>query len=80
MIPHVVYAKYVSDYKIYLVFQDGKNGTVNLEKFLKGEVFEPLKDKNKFSDFHLDGFTVAWDNQADIAPETLYEEVLNNKQ
>jgi hypothetical protein len=79
MIPHVVYAKYVKDYKIFLIFQDGEHGEIDLKKFLTGPVFEPLKNKKTFSNFCIDGFTLNWNDRADIAPETLYKEVMERK-
>lgn len=47
--------------------------TIDFENWLHGPVFEPLKSPEYFKRFILDGWTVAWPNGADIAPETLYE-------
>ena len=38
-------AKYLGDYKISLVFNNGESKTVDLSDKLIGKVFEPLKDK-----------------------------------
>ena len=46
MIPRVVKAEYITDYKIYLRFADGAEGEVNLTAELEDEIFEPLKDRN----------------------------------
>ena len=54
MIPHITEMKYVSDYTIWLKFEDGQEGEIDLESELWGEVFEPLKVKNKFNTVALD--------------------------
>ena len=52
---------------------DGVEGTVDFADWLSGPVFEPLKDPDYFARFFIEGGTVAWPNDADIAPETLHE-------
>ncbi len=69
----VTEAEYAGDYKIHLTFNDGTKSTVDLEPHLWGEVFEPLKDKKVFQNFHLNPWTIEWENGADFAPEFLYE-------
>lgn len=56
-------------------FADGLKAEVDLERFLWGPIFEPLKDPERFRKFRIDKTfgTLAWRNGADIAPETLYE-------
>ena len=75
MMPTVIEATYRGEYLIDLRFSDGSQGTVDFAAWLDGQVFEPLKDRDYFARFFLDGGTVAWPNGADIAPETLYEQV-----
>ena len=53
MLPKLQEAKYLSDYRVWLKFADGIEGEIDLEKELWGEMFEPLKDKNYFSQFLL---------------------------
>jgi len=78
-IPAVIRATYKSAYQIELVFNDGAVGTVDFEQWLSGPVFEPLKDVAYFQKFFVDGGTVSWPNGADIAPETLHDEVRAGK-
>ena len=75
MILHVREAKYLHDYVIWLRFNDGAEGEVDLADELDGEVFGPLQDKRKFRDFRVDPEmeTIVWSNGADLAPEFLYE-------
>lgn len=75
MILHVVDVKYVRDYVIWVRFNDGIDGEVDLSAELEGEVFGPLKDKKLFKTIKIDPLlgTVVWDNGADLAPEFLYD-------
>jgi hypothetical protein len=71
-LPSVVKAAYRGGYRIHLAFQDGREKTVDFTSWLRGPVFEPLKDIAYFQRFFVAGGTVTWPNGADIAPETLY--------
>lgn len=71
MFIHVIQAKYLKDHKIWLVFNDGTEGEVDLSSELYGEVFEPLKDISFFKSFTVEGHTLSWQNGADFAPEFL---------
>ncbi len=77
MFLHVTNAKYCGDYKIWLSFNDGSEGEIDLSSELYGEVFEPLKNKAFFSSFTLEGHTLSWENGADFAPEFLREQLPN---
>tara|TARA_Y100000294_G_C8513661_1_gene319856 strand:+ start:712 stop:957 length:246 start_codon:yes stop_codon:yes gene_type:complete len=77
MILHVKEAKYLHDYVIWLKFNDGVIGELDLKDELYGEVFNPLKDLEKFKAFKVDPEleTIVWDNGADMAPEFLYDKM-----
>ena len=72
---HVKEAKYLHDYVIWLRFNNGAEGEVDLEGELVGEVFGVLKDVKKFKNFRVDPEieTIVWENGADLAPEFLLE-------
>lgn len=72
---HVIEARYLGDYKVWLEFNDGRKGVVDLSDDLYGENMEPLRDKIRFADFYLDyGLaTIAWHDGIDFAPDYLYE-------
>jgi hypothetical protein len=72
-VPYVIKAEYRGAYRIHVTFDDRVEATIDFRQWLKGPVFEPLKDRKFFQRFFLDGWTVAWPNGADIAPEALYE-------
>jgi len=75
MILHVTEARYVRDYVIWMRFNDGAEGEVDLSGELEGEVFESLRDVKKFKSFKVDPEldTIVWENGADLAPEFLRE-------
>lgn len=75
MFLHIKEAKYIRDYVIWLRFNDGTEGEVDLAEELDGEVFGPLKDIDQFKKFRVDSEidTVVWENGADFAPEFLHE-------
>ena len=77
MIPNVVEAKYVRDYRVWLRFQDGTAGEIDLKNELWGEVFEPLKDVDIFQKLTVDPelHTIVWPNGADLAAEFLYRRI-----
>jgi Protein of unknown function (DUF2442) len=73
MLPHVIAARHVSGYTMWLRFSDGAEGEVDLSRELSGEVFEPLKDVEYFrmAQVHPELRTLVWPNGADFAPEFL---------
>jgi hypothetical protein len=74
---HVVEARYVSGYVVWLRFRDGTEGQVDLASELVGPIFEPLRDPVRFAQFrvHSEFHTLEWPNGADIAPEVLHRRV-----
>jgi hypothetical protein len=78
MILHVTEVKYERDYVLWLKFNDGAEGFVDLADELYGDVFAPLKDPKLFRTARLDPEldTVVWENGADFAPEFLHERLL----
>jgi hypothetical protein len=74
---HVVDARYLGDYKVWLEFNDGRKGIVDLVDELHGEELEPLRDRDRFSQFYLDyGLaSIAWLDGQDFTPEFLYDKL-----
>ena len=74
---NVIEAKYVAGHTVWLKFNDGVEGEVDLANELEGEVFEPLLDVKVFSTvrLHSEFGTIVWPNGADFAPEFLHERV-----
>ncbi len=77
----VTAARYVSHYTLELTFSDGLKAEIDFTNWInKFPFFQPLQDIDYFKNFSLDGWTVVWENGADIAPETLHEIALQNQQ
>ncbi len=74
---HVTEARYLGDYKIWLEFNDGRKGVVDLADDLYGENFDVLRDRGRFAEFYLDyGLaTIAWHHGVDFAPDYLYDKL-----
>jgi hypothetical protein len=62
-------------YELYVGFTDGTERTVDVERFLRGPVFEPIRrDRRLFEAVSVDEElgVVVWPNGADIDPGVLY--------
>lgn len=77
----IIEAKLVKDYQVKLVFDDLRHGIIDLAPFLKKGIFIELLNKDKFNQFRVDAElgTICWPNGADIAPDTLYRALFQNK-
>ncbi|HOC69743.1 MAG TPA: DUF2442 domain-containing protein [Candidatus Hydrogenedentes bacterium] len=77
----VTAAKYVKNYRIFVVFNTGEEGEVDLEAALWGPVFEPLKNLDVFKRFEVSPLfhTIVWENEADFAPEFLRDKLLEQR-
>lgn len=61
-----------SKYRLYVEFEDGACGVVDLADRLFGPMFEPLADPELFGQVTIDEFgAVSWPNGADLAPNAL---------
>lgn len=75
MFVHVVEARYLRDYTVWLQFNDGTCGEVDLSDELDGPVFGPLRDLELFKRFNVAYHTLTWENGTDLAPEFLREHI-----
>jgi len=81
MFLHVIEARHLHDYVVEVTFNNGRMGCADLTDALKGPVFEPLKDIDKFSRLKVDTEleTIVWENGADLAPEFIYFQAFKNE-
>jgi len=68
-------ASYLEGYKLQIRFDNGESKVVDLQSYLDGPIFEPLKDLDFFRSFYVnhDIDTIVWPNHADFSPDFLYE-------
>jgi hypothetical protein len=71
---YLVQARHLGGFRVWLRFNDGLEGEIDLAKDLWGPIFEPVRDERYFAAFLVDD-TLTWPNGADFAPEMLYERV-----
>lgn len=67
--------KPLQKFEVLLEFSTGEQRRINLEPFLRGPVFEPLRqDPELFRSVRVDEElgTIVWENGADIDPDVLY--------
>ena len=77
MIHDVVSASYKGEYRIEVTFDDGKRGVVDFSKYLdKKGIFDRFKDIRFFKNFRINEElgVLTWQDEIDVAPETLYAE------
>ncbi|MEA1911752.1 MAG: DUF2442 domain-containing protein [Spirochaetota bacterium] len=71
-------ADYLNNYKIYVKFNDGTEGQVDLEKTIfsdNRQIFKELRNKEIFKNFKIALNTVCWSNDLDLAPEYIKEKI-----
>ena len=64
----------LESFKVSLEFTDGTVKTVDLEPYLRGPIFEPIRrDQARFRSVRVDEElgTIIWDGGADIDPDVL---------
>ena len=78
----VTAAEYLDHYRIFVQFNNGESGVVDLEGTLWGPMFEPLKDVAVFQRFEVSQIlhTIRWENDADLAPEYLFQKMVEQSQ
>ena len=76
MLLEVISAEYLEEYRISCVFNDGYTATVDLGATIFNDhrpIFAPLRQQAYFKSFTIRWNTICWDNEADFAPEFLYD-------
>lgn len=75
MLYDVVEVKVVKDYVLYLRFENGIEGNIDMATILPFEgIFSKLKNVEYFATVFVNKElgTIVWDNGADLSPEFLY--------
>jgi hypothetical protein len=75
MLKDIVEARPTGRYRIYIRFEDGVEGEIDLEKLVDFEgVFEPFRDPAEAAKVMVnrDLGTIVWESGADLDPDVLY--------
>ena len=78
MLRDIVEARPLGGYRLYIRFEDGVDGEIDLKELVKLEgVFEPLQDPEEVARVRVepDSGTICWPNGADLDPDVLYAEL-----
>ena len=70
--------KPLENFVVYLEFTDGTSRKIDLEPYLRGKIFEPIRQNiDAFRAVKIDERmrTIVWENGADIDPDVLYHEL-----
>ena len=75
MLKDIVSVQPLETYHLFLKFEDGIEGIVDLSRIIEfSGVFAPLKDPQSFAQVKVDPElrTIVWENGADLDPVVLY--------
>ncbi len=78
MLKDVVEVKALGGHKVYLKYEDGVEGELDLAGLIKFEgVFEELKETEQFAKLYLNRElgTICWPGGADLDPDVLYARI-----
>ena len=64
----------IENYQLNLTFENGENKIFDVKPYLNLGIFKELQNLEMFNTVRVSFDTIEWQNQADIDPETLYED------
>ncbi|NES67116.1 MAG: DUF2442 domain-containing protein [Okeania sp. SIO2D1] len=80
MLKDIIEVNHQENYLLYLKFEDGKDGIVDISQLIEFTgIFAKLQDINYFKTVKLnpEWGTIYWENGADLDPDVLYSIVTN---
>ena len=78
MMVDIVEVRPLEGYRLYLRFEDGVEGSVDISNLVQsGGVFEPLKERGFFEQVRVDPDwgTIGWPGEIDLDRDVLYSQV-----
>ena len=64
--------KYINDYTIFVSFDDGVSGIIQLNDLVEHGIFQQLKANDRFSKVYTTGFSIAWSEELEIDGASIY--------
>ena len=71
--------KALPHYKLFLSFDDGVCGTIDLSSMVEKGIFQGLKDEASFNKVYLTGYSIAWSGELEIDLLSVYAELAKRK-
>jgi hypothetical protein len=78
MLKDIVEVRPIEDYRLFLRFEDGVEGVVDVATMVRFDgVFAPLRDRDEFRRVCVNPEvgTICWPNGADLDPDVLYAHI-----
>ncbi|MEO8410075.1 MAG: DUF2442 domain-containing protein [Propionivibrio sp.] len=72
MTPDVTHAQALPGYELLVTFADGEKRRFSMLPYLDYPAYQPLQEPQKFALAHVANGTVAWNDEIDMSPDTLY--------
>lgn len=72
MTPDVIQAQVLPNYELLITFADGEKRRFSMLPYLKYPAFQDLTAPQTFALAHVANGTVAWSDDIDMSPDTLY--------
>lgn len=74
MMANPIQVKALSNYHIWLRYDDGTEGKINLSEYAGKGIFAKWNDKSFFNQVHIDieSNSIAWDDVIQFCPNTFY--------
>ena len=69
--------KPIDNYKLILTFENNEVKIFDMIPYLDKGIFQELKDENLFKAVKVSFDSIEWPTEADIDPETLYEDSIS---
>ena len=79
MYPSVTSVVAGEDYVLFVAFDNGERGTLDMKGFLNFGIFQRLKDYDTFRRVRVAFDTIEWDSGVDLDPEFVYEMCRDNR-
>jgi uncharacterized protein YebE (UPF0316 family) len=74
----VVKLKSIAPRTLEVLFKDGLRGTIFIDVSFCTGVFDVLKDDEMVKLAFIESGVVTWENELDLAPDTMYKEIKNS--
>ena len=72
MRPKAIDVNILKDYNLEITFDNNEKRIFDVKPYFKFKIFQELKDEEKFSTVKVAGLSIEWENGADICPDELY--------